>query len=350
MKKNILVALLLTFPAVLILYKYLNSEFSYSWPEDKVTNYEFRYESQGNSYGSSIGLVHSIVQDQQVNAELVGNLAIEKVEDKGDFSLLKVTINKYVYKYQYVKDRKVTEVPYVDLSFYVDWNEKTGFEDIYFPRETLNEHEHVLKDLLSLLELQLPKAHSLAWEAKHDSVVGKEIIAYQYSPFIRTFFKSGELTKSYIHQSDEIKNSGAVTFEVNGEKLIESVSGSKAETYLLGDKVVSENKKTLQLRFESFTGKKNVLTIEKIEGSRNFKVRNLDGEHTKERLGKMADMEIVSGRSYKQIISSLIDMNTLEIKDQANMFQSLSSYMRVYPNSVGKVMDLLKQYSKGDFQ
>ena len=333
---------------LVFIYGFVNHSIKYEWPEGKKIVYKLEFISTGESFGTSIGSIYSIFENQSVNTNISGFIHIEDV--KSDESLLKISIKPAEFMYQHEKSGEVFDIKKSDIEFLIKWNMVGGFGDIFFPVGLSREYEYLAKDIISLLQIKIKDDVFLSWKSKIDTVSGSENVTYNYMPEIFNYFIGGDLSKQYITSASEKKISGIVDYTINSDQVIIDVLGNKSEEFYVDKELVSKNMKSIDLELESVSNVNDTESKVDVDDERQYRVANINGVYAKERLSKMSDLGVVAGRNYNEIISPMMSVNDLEIKDQANVYQSLAAYLRLYPSAVERVIKQLEGYTQQDVQ
>lgn len=348
MKKNasILLVLVLIITGLITANQYFNNGFNYHWPLNKELTYSIDYKSEGESYGSKLASALSVVGDQKVIIALTGQLKVRNQGVYQDGYLLSMTLmpDTFVYEYSYSGNKQST--PSAELNFFVQWNEQNGFSDIYIEDTPVREYEHLIKDILNIIQLKVPSNKLITWKSIHETIFAKENVSYHYSTSFFSGFMEGCLSKEYDLTNTRLLVSGVVETCFDNQNIVKGISGFKKEQYVDAGKIVSDNSKHISLKLLSEINLEEVVSVDLT----NFLTRNVQGTYAKKRLEKKQDEQIVAGRTLEKIMQPLQLEKAIEISDQANIFSRIAAYLRLYPEKTADIGAIWQQYEVTDFQ
>lgn len=345
-KIAIFLGIILVVVGLLTAKQYIGGGLTYHWPVGQKLTYKINFNSKGASYGSKLKSVLSMVGDHKINVKLKGELHIHNQGVYKDGYLLFVTLSpsEFIYEYFYSGSKQIT--PPKELKFYVQWNEKNGFSNIFIEESPVREYEHLIRDLLNVIQFKVPSDTVLSWSTIHEVISVKENVAYDYSPRFLFGLWGGCLAKKFETKNNKLKTEGVINICFDKSNVIFSIKGSKSEKYLSTNEIISDATKHISLDLLSISHTKE---IKKIDLS-NYQTRNIEGTYIKQRMAKKSDKQVVEGRTLERIMEPLNIRKSIEISDQANVFAQIAAFLRLYPEKTLEVEAMWQQYEATDFQ
>ena len=328
--------------------------FSYNWPLSKRLTYSMSYHSSGDSYGSDVGSVYAVIGDQSVSVDIQGELVLDVVSREGEAVWMKGLITPDTFIAIYNNEQGEKEFPKKDLEFYLTWDQKMGVTNIYTEQVGEKTYEHIIRDVLSLVNLQTASATEYEWEKSNNMLTGTELVGYKYiSPFWNIIGKR-QLEKTYIDAKSPKHVSGSVDYQFGQGNVIVSISGGKQEVFKTGQAILSKSNNEIDLRLISISDIDTSVDIksvveEKVK-SRLWGMDDLTGKMNRERLARRANKSTLFGRKYDDLKRQLENPDQGNVAIQGNLVNSMAAYMSLYPMSAFDFMRDLNTYDIDDDQ